>query len=104
MGGPWPDKCAQWPAGSRRLRPAHKPFRSEKRPGFRQPDAARPLQATRSCRMKPARLGRSEEHTSELPSLMRISYADFCLKQTQKHININTNLLLSKDKNKSTKT
>src|SRR3546814_9010346 len=25
-------------------------------------------------------LGRSEEHTSELPSLMRISYAVFCLK------------------------
>src|SRR3546814_4042736 len=25
--------------------------------------------------------GRSEEHTSELPSLMRISYADFGLKQ-----------------------
>src|SRR3546814_4906148 len=25
-------------------------------------------------------LGRSEEHTSELQSLMRISYADFCLK------------------------
>src|SRR3546814_5071034 len=24
---------------------------------------------------------RSEEHTSELQSLMRISYADFCLKQ-----------------------
>src|SRR3546814_3527812 len=24
--------------------------------------------------------GRSEEHTSELQSLMRISYADFCLK------------------------
>src|SRR3546814_5396019 len=24
---------------------------------------------------------RSEEHTSELPSLMRITYADFCLKQ-----------------------
>src|SRR3546814_2511682 len=24
---------------------------------------------------------RSEEHTSELPSLMRISYAGFCLKQ-----------------------
>src|SRR3546814_8143105 len=29
-----------------------------------------------------ARLGRSEEHTSELQSLMRISYAVFCLKQT----------------------
>src|SRR3546814_4342570 len=26
--------------------------------------------------------GRSEEHTSELQSLMRISYALFCLKQT----------------------
>src|SRR3546814_3053802 len=25
---------------------------------------------------------RSEEHTSELPSLMRSSYADFCLKKT----------------------
>src|SRR3546814_9316755 len=27
---------------------------------------------------------RSEEHTSELQSLMRISYADFCLKQKTK--------------------
>src|SRR3546814_6591455 len=36
--------------------------------------------------------GRSEEHTSELQSLMRISYAVFCLKKKQhishtKHIN-----------------
>src|SRR3546814_6977225 len=35
-------------------------------------------------------LGRSEEHTSELQSLMRISYAVLCLKQknkqTQQHI------------------
>src|SRR3546814_4170908 len=31
--------------------------------------------------------GRSEEHTSELPSLMRISYAVFCLK-TKKQIKI----------------
>src|SRR3546814_10358678 len=30
---------------------------------------------------------RSEEHTSELQSLMRISYAVFCLKQ-KKHINL----------------
>src|SRR3546814_6653805 len=29
--------------------------------------------------------GRSEEHTSELQSLMRISYAVFCLKKTQQH-------------------
>src|SRR3546814_2084199 len=27
-------------------------------------------------------VARSEEHTSELQSLMRISYADFCLKKT----------------------
>src|SRR3546814_10816282 len=28
---------------------------------------------------------RSEEHTSELQSLMRISYAVFCLKKTKQH-------------------
>src|SRR3546814_6850238 len=35
----------------------------------------------------PLRLGllRSEEHTSELQSLMRISYAVFCLKKKQKN-------------------
>src|SRR3546814_9123863 len=32
------------------------------------------------------RIGRSEEHTSELQSLMRISYAVFCMKKkNQKH-------------------
>src|SRR3546814_5396616 len=31
---------------------------------------------------------RSEEHTSELQSLMRISYAVFCLKKTKKEISI----------------
>src|SRR3546814_3062839 len=39
-------------------------------------------------------LGRSEEHTSELQSLMRISYAVFCLKKKKKHrmkISITTN-------------
>src|SRR3546814_4480004 len=30
---------------------------------------------------------RSEEHTSELQSLMRISYAVFCLKQKHTHLN-----------------
>src|SRR3546814_9818226 len=37
--------------------------------------------------------GRSEEHTSELQSLMRISYAVFCLKKKKKskqHNRINT--------------
>src|SRR3546814_4403043 len=32
------------------------------------------------------RLPRSEEHTSELQSLMRISYGVFCLKKKTKHI------------------
>src|SRR3546814_5506222 len=32
--------------------------------------------------------GRSEEHTSELQSLMRISYAVFCLKKTKKEQHI----------------
>src|SRR3546814_7899560 len=48
-------------------------------------------------------LTRSEEHTSELQSLMRISYADFCLQKqkTNRHptsdlhsSEINTNILL----------
>src|SRR3546814_1853543 len=33
-----------------------------------------------------ARSARSEEHTSELQSLMRISYAVFCLKKKNKHV------------------
>src|SRR3546814_1421928 len=32
-------------------------------------------------RMNPANWARSAEHTSELPSLMRISYVVFCLKK-----------------------
>src|SRR3546814_2881969 len=39
-----------------------------------------------SPRTSPTDGGRSEEHTSELQSLMRISYAVFCLKkQTTNH-------------------
>src|SRR3546814_6333312 len=40
-----------------------------------------------SPRLKPIlkTLSRSEEHTSELQSLMRISYAVFCLKKKSKH-------------------
>src|SRR3546814_9902210 len=37
-----------------------------------------------------ARSGRSEEHTSELQSLMRISYAVFCL--TKKNLKLNRNI------------
>src|SRR3546814_10621408 len=35
-------------------------------------------------------LGRSEEHTSELQSLMRISYAVFCLKKKTTKTKVNT--------------
>src|SRR3546814_7870372 len=46
---------------------------------------------------------RSEEHTSELQSLMRISYAVFCLKKKKTHINYthNTNSLHTNNKNTS---
>src|SRR3546814_2903547 len=37
-----------------------------------------------------AQANRSEEHTSELQSLMRISYAVFCLKKKKKNKPINT--------------
>src|SRR3546814_8674816 len=37
--------------------------------------------------------GRSEEHTSELQSLMRISYAVFCLKKKQIHTPITSSQL-----------
>src|SRR3546814_1846325 len=40
-------------------------------------------------------IGRSEEHTSELQSLMRISYAVFCLKKKIQH-NLRNLLLLRK--------
>src|SRR3546814_4762221 len=42
-----------------------------------------PLVARRADIVPRAHHGRSEEHTSELQSLMRISYAVFCLKKTE---------------------
>src|SRR3546814_6630886 len=43
----------------------------------------------------PDRTGRSEEHTSEIQSLMRISYAVFCLKKK----NITTDICIHTDNN-----
>src|SRR3546814_18021276 len=43
----------------------------------------RPRGSNRRQHLQPARR-RSEEHTSELQSLMRISYAVFCLKKKKK--------------------
>src|SRR3546814_7393661 len=46
------------------------------------PQRLRPaLIGVRDMRRPPAFTARSEEHTSELQSLMRISYAVFCLKK-----------------------
>src|SRR3546814_6728491 len=49
------------------------------------------------------RLGRrSEEHTSELQSLMRISYAVFCLKKKTKHKSANRTVLTQNNKTNNT--
>src|SRR3546814_3265998 len=44
-----------------------------------------PLPRARDVAALRHRPGRSEEHTSELQSLMRISYAVFCLKKKKKN-------------------
>src|SRR3546814_7459356 len=73
-------------------------FRSKSRCGGSRPQGAtRPAQgaigragasAARQAWVARTQNARSEEHTSELQSLMRISYAVFCLKK--KHYNIST--------------
>src|SRR3546814_2807153 len=54
------------------------PGRPDADPGRRAPSGRRRRPA---LRLRSGRAGRSEEHTSELQSLMRISYAVFCLKK-----------------------
>src|SRR3546814_3870933 len=49
-------------------------------------ERTRPVEAPVQARPDPNQ-GRSEEHTSELQSLMRISYAVFCLKKKHKTSN-----------------
>src|SRR3546814_1555012 len=62
---------AQWRHAGAGHRPGHGPAFSHGRPGLRGRFAST---TGREC-------SRSEEHTSELQSLMRISYAVFCLKK-----------------------
>src|SRR3546814_2763752 len=47
--------------------------------------AARVIPSAVGRLLRAAALARSEEHTSELQSLMRISYAVFCLKKKKQH-------------------
>src|SRR3546814_3674349 len=51
----------------------------------------KPALAERAAKLL-AELARSEEHTSELQSLMRISYAVFCLKNKTYKTNTNTSI------------
>src|SRR3546814_3719293 len=53
----------------------------------------RPRQHALSARGRYLRADRSEEHTSELQSLMRISYAGFCLKKKMEHNLVNMQML-----------
>src|SRR3546814_7463635 len=56
--------------------------RGERTPGsVLRPDAGHDLYVAAASRPAPDGRRRSEEHTSELQSLMRISYAVFCLKK-----------------------
>src|SRR3546814_8995978 len=76
---PHPDRVTPWPPLSWGLLSSQEPF--SPRPSSSEPSS----QQVSSC-PSPAR---SEEHTSELQSLMRISYAVFCLKnKTTKLIRI----------------
>src|SRR3546814_5339732 len=55
--------------------------------------SGRPSPIRREAR--PARRFRSEEHTSELQSLMRISYAVFCLKKKTKQTTTNIPIIIT---------
>src|SRR3546814_2957525 len=63
-----------------------------------------PKMGKRDKRRKVPLSARSEEHTSELQSLMRISYAVFCLKKKKKRPRISKTETTSKPENSSSKT
>src|SRR3546814_8923981 len=69
-------------SGLRRRFPSPRPYVRTGRKACRR--ASRP--SIRPSLSRPC--GRSEEHTSELQSLMRISYAVFCLKKNNEKIDI----------------
>src|SRR3546814_7206021 len=84
------------------FRSARYPARAPGRPGFRDAAASpdhpaecgpRPVRPPGDARLTQRKMGlqRSEEHTSELQSLMRISYAVFCLKKKKQTKNTLTN-------------
>src|SRR3546814_4545044 len=73
-----------------RLRARQNVLRAPPKDGPPCPRGERPCRLPRPRAAPPSPIscspaGRSEEHTSELQSLMRISYAVFCLKKKNKH-------------------
>src|SRR3546814_1488572 len=84
---------SRYPSQGRRQDPcqgSRRRLRQRSHPAARAPDVVRIHRAVRS----PVGI-RSEEHTSELQSLMRISYAVFCLKK-KKHTIISSNTMQEK--------
>src|SRR3546814_3797940 len=75
--------------GSSRYSAARTRLSSNWRSRFRRPQE--PEECRRHC------MSRSEEHTSELQSLMRISYAVFCLKTKTKSYRMNNCLHTNND-------
>src|SRR3546814_7120705 len=76
-------------AGRLSLNPRDKIPEANAKPGaFRPQHRLRPFRRATHCERQRAILGgaRSEEHTSELQSLMRISYAVFCLKKKKRKL------------------
>src|SRR3546814_8318978 len=69
----------------------------------RQTGRARRTNETPGRSRDPASGARSEEHTSELQSLMRISYAVFCLKKKKKQTALKTTIRTTKKHNKTPK-
>src|SRR3546814_1155622 len=70
------------PGRERRKTPSNRSSSSRK--STRPPRDRRGDVRVSAARPRPPAPRRSEEHTSELQSLMRISYAVFCLKQKKK--------------------
>src|SRR3546814_2260045 len=74
--------CLQHGEGCRQGRAEGRPTGRRSRRRYRRDRSA--LTQRQSVLVEERERGRSEEHTSELQSLMRISYAVFCLKKNKK--------------------
>src|SRR3546814_5985962 len=83
------DGTSRVPSSSTRLRLVPTPRRLSD---------AKPAPPLFTALLAPGDTPRSEEHTSELQSLMRISYAVFCLKKTTKNHTRHTDLKTVRDK------